>query len=481
MAGLLALVMWCCSPNILAHAQLITPDLGATALGVAAYYTFWRWLENPGWAQTILAGVTLGLAELTKSTWIVLFALWPIIWLAWRLMQDSCVQERRLLLQAAKLACILLLGILVINVGYGGEGSFKKLGAYRFASCVLGGFADDEPASARLEGRNRFFGTALGSLPVPFPSNYIRGIDVQKAAFEKSRRISYLHGEFRTKGWWYYYLYALACKVPLGTWLLILLSVFLTLFRRGPFVGARNDVVLLSPLLVVLILVSSQTGVNHHLRYVLPIFPFAFIWISRAASGPAMRHVASAIVCVVAVSWSVFASFAVYPHSLCYFNVLFGGPSAGHRHLLDSNIDWGQDLLYLQQWLQDHPEARPMSLAYYGLFDPHIVDSTFRPVRVGPASARQDSKKAGPQPGWCAVSVNTLCGYRIGGLQQAQDRRYAYFQHFQPVAMAGYSIYIYHITLDEANRVRRELGMEELRVESGELNVDGEERSGRYD
>ena len=37
-----------------------------------------------------------------------------------------------------------------------------------------------------------------------------------------------------------------------------------------------------------------------------------------------------------------------------------------------------------------------------------------------------------------------------------------YFQRFQPVAMAGYSIYIYHITLDEANQARRELGLPEL-------------------
>ena len=34
----------------------------------------------------------------------------------------------------------------------------------------------------------------------------------------------------------------------------------------------------------------------------------------------------------------------------------------------------------------------------------------------------------------------------------------------EPVAMAGYSIYIYHITPEEANRVRRELGMPELTI-----------------
>ena len=40
--------------------------------------------------------------------------------------------------------------------------------------------------------------------------------------------------------------------------------------------------------------------------------------------------------------------------------------------------------------------------------------------------------------------------------------------------MAGYSIYIYHITLDEANRVRRELGLPELSEEGSAFVAAGE-------
>ena len=58
-----------------------------------------------------------------------------------------------------------------------------------------------------------------------------------------------------------------------------------------------------------------------------------------------------------------------------------------------------------------------------------------------------------PKPGWYALSVNYIYG---------RDRQYRYFLNFEPAAMAGYSIYIYHITLEEANRVRRELGLAEL-------------------
>ena len=59
----------------------------------------------------------------------------------------------------------------------------------------------------------------------------------------------------------------------------------------------------------------------------------------------------------------------------------------------------------------------------------------------------------GPRPGWYAVSVNQI---------RSQPGWYAYFSRFEPAAMAGYSLYIYHITRDEANRVRNELGLRRL-------------------
>ena len=64
---------------------------------------------------------------------------------------------------------------------------------------------------------------------------------------------------------------------------------------------------------------------------------------------------------------------AVYPHSMSYFNELAGGPNGGHRYLLGSNLDWGQDLLYLEKWTTQHSGAQIVRLAYYGGFNPHAV------------------------------------------------------------------------------------------------------------
>ena len=64
--GLLSLALWVFCPNILAHGRLVTTDVGSTALGVAATYVFWRYLQRPDWRDRRRRGHLLGLAQLSK-------------------------------------------------------------------------------------------------------------------------------------------------------------------------------------------------------------------------------------------------------------------------------------------------------------------------------------------------------------------------------------------------------------------------------
>jgi hypothetical protein len=224
------------------------------------------------------------------------------------------------------------------------------------------------------------------------------------------------------------------------------------------------------------------------LRYVLPVFPFAFILVSRvgrlAVAGAAwLRLTAGA-----ALAWTVTASLVVYPHSLSYFNELAGGPVNGGKHLLDSNLDWGQDLLFLRDWLREHPEARPLGLVYFGAFDPRAAGIEFTLPPPGPVASpdptKPDAALLGPQPGWYAVSASILHGCHFGvpngrgGGSYLGEAYYTYFLHFEPVAQAGYSINIYHITPGEADRVRAELGLPPLAAAQAEgRGIAGPKRS----
>lgn len=390
---------------------------------------------------------------------------------------------------SASLVLAFLVSIAVVNIGYGFSGTFHRLGSYRFHSELLNGI-QRRPLGFH-PGGNRFSDTFLSNIPIPLPREYLLGIDLQRMDFERGLP-SYLRGQWADHRWWYYYVYALAIKEPLGTWCLLLLAVGATIFGRGYNLAWRDEVIVLVPGLVVLFFVSSQTGFSVHSRYVIPALPFFFVWMSKVARAFDMRpftrrRLAMAAMVALALTWSAGSSLTIYPHSLSYFNelavilptpadepypkpiggnlgclskakhILGAGPRNGPRHLLDSNVDWGQDLLLLKAWLNRNPDVQLDGLAYWGVCP--LAAAGVPEAPPPPRSSwdyeesNQCNRQLGPRPGWYALSVNCLYDRR---------RQYRYFLRSEPVALVGYSIYIYHITFVEANRIRKTLQLPEL-------------------
>jgi hypothetical protein len=262
---------------------------------------------------------------------------------------------------------------------------------------------------------NIFHGNWLGCISVPLPAQYLRGIDLQKRDFERGL-FSYLRGEWRQVGWWYYYLYALAVKVPIGFLCLTLWSIGLTFSRRITRSRLIDELMLWLPASAFLFFISSQTGFNHHLRYVLPMFPFAIIGMSKLATILHPSQYGKGIVMLSFLLWGIASSLSVYPHSLSYFNEFCGGPDEGHHQLSNSNIDWGQDLLYLKAWREEHPDTRPFYLAYFNIVGPNILDISCELPLISPTSdttvnSLEELNRSGPRPGYYAVSANFVQGF----------------------------------------------------------------------
>ncbi len=422
-AGMMSLILWCFSPTVLGHAATIGPDLPSAACGLFSCYCFWNWLKKPTWNQAFFTGIALGLAELTKATWIILFPIWFVIALIWFIK----LNVKKVLLHFVKLISIFILALLCINLVYGFERFGTRLGEFRFISRTLGGKTTHETVSGNI-----FQGTGLHNFPVPLPANYVVGIDIQKSDFE-FKSDNYLNGTWQYGGWWYYYVFALLIKEPVGTLFLFFLAVFVTI--KGRLEKWKDEIVLLLPVICVFILVSSQTGMNHHYRYIIPVLPFLFIWIGKVAQ----YYLKTVILLLLLV---IVSSLINYPHSLSYFNEFIGGPKNGPKYLLGSNVDWGQDILLLKKWCDKHPEAKPFYLKSASYFDPAVAGIDY-----------QNLSTNAPQPGWYALSVNYIYG---------RSQQYRYFLNYEPVDKIGYSIYVYHITPEEANRVRREMGLSEI-------------------
>jgi len=444
-SGLLAAALWYLGPNVLAHAQIATPDVPAAVAGLGACYVFWLYLKSPSWSLAWAVGVFLGVAQLTKFTWVVLYIVWPVLAVLYRFGRpDSACRAGNRQTLAMQGCAIVLVSLMIINIGYQCDHSFTPIKQYSLIS---------KPLFPGLTSHLNWKDGPLGSLPVPLPAEYVKGIDHQRHEFDGVYR-SYLRGEWRDRGWWYYYAYAVGVKVPIGYLALAFLAAGVTLVGRG---GARwaDEIVLMAPALAVFVLVSANTGINHHLRYILPAFPFATIATAKVARLADRKRRGRWLILGGLFGWGAISTIAIHPHYLSYFNEVGGGPEGGHAHLVDSNIDWGQDLLYLERWLDEHPEARPLKLAYYNSVDPEI-----RGIAYSLPPTRDDG---GPVPGYYAVSVNFLRGAAAmasdgqGSMRGVHPRQYEYFRWLRPIARAGYSIYIYHVTPAEADSVRRRL------------------------
>lgn len=285
-SGLIAVSLWCFDPNIIAHGSLATNDCAGASLGVGAAYTFWRWLNCPRGSRALVAGHFTGLAVLSKLTWLTFFCIWPLAWLLVACLRLDTPNWRRLKNESSQLFLLLATAVCTINLGYFCEGSFTPLRDFEFVSHTLAGDIPEEKTG------NRFANAWVGWLPVPFPRSFVTGIDLQKRDHEDYPQPSYLRGAWKNGGWWYYYLYGLLVKSPIGTSTLFAIGLLgicdkSSGFRRD---DARLDhfrrvLVLALPPCALILLVSSQMVFNHHVRYVLPVLPFIFI--SASATWPA--------------------------------------------------------------------------------------------------------------------------------------------------------------------------------------------------
>jgi 4-amino-4-deoxy-L-arabinose transferase-like glycosyltransferase len=122
----MALLLWCFCPYVLGHGALITPDVPAATMGISACYLFWRWLNSPKTWETLLVGIVLGLAELTKFTLLIFYPLWILIWLFYKWPEHRLKDGRAWLRELGLLAGMYFVSLVVINLGY--DWTFAKSG-----------------------------------------------------------------------------------------------------------------------------------------------------------------------------------------------------------------------------------------------------------------------------------------------------------------------------------------------------------------
>lgn len=264
------------------------------------------------------------------------------------------------------------------------------------------------------------------------PAAWTNGLLVQ---FSRAQILdSYLLGQVRGGGAWYFFPLAMLVKTPIASLVALALAGVLgirRMKRKWRFVADWYwpAVCLLMPVMIFLG-AAMMSNLNIGLRHIFPIYPLLFV-----AAGVLLAdemEVDSTIrraVSVLAVLL-VIESLSVWPNDLAYFNFAVGGSRGGLKLLGDSNLDWGQDLPGLLAWQKKHPDV-PLSLAYFGTVDPAFYGIQYEPLSPWPPPLEVSSTHA------MAVSATHLQGIF--------DKGFAGYQMLTPSEVIGGTIYVYDL------------------------------------
>jgi hypothetical protein len=248
---------------------------------------------------------------------------------------------------------------------------------------------------------------------------------------------AYLLGQFSETGWWYYFPVAFAVKTPAAA--LAALALAAAFAVRRFWTGRRRlrgaipfEVLLCAMPVAVYVLYSMWSHVNIGLRHLLPVYPFLYALAGAPLAGCRWRW-RGAAAAVLGVLLAV-ESLSIYPHYTAFFNVAAGGPGAGPRYLLDSNLDWGQDLLKLHKYLVARGDPK-LCLCYFGAAD-HVY---YKMGPFQPVPRTWDFKEREEADCLAAVSVTSLYNLYM------QPGEMTWLHGRKPVAKIGYSIYVFDL------------------------------------
>jgi hypothetical protein len=403
-SGLFALFLYSFSPNILAHARLATVDFGLVCFSFISMYFFWRLLGKFDYKNLILFSLFFAFAQMSKHSALFLFVIIIFILLFKIIKTNYKIDYQR---STFFFVVFILINFFVLLASYG----FNLNDLYNVEERV-------KLVSQIIYNEN----VASVIYPfvsiIPIPTQYIVGLN-EVIRHSKTGHKSYLMGKHSMQGWWYYFPVAFLVKVPIAIMLFIVLS--LIFFRRVSY-GWFTESFLLSFIIIYFIFFMFN-NINIGLRHILPIFPFFFVFVSKIVNYKKLKWLIG-----VLSLWYIISSIMIFPHYLSYFNE-FVGPNNGHEYLIDSNLDWGQDVKGLAGWM-DNNGVDSLKVRLFG-----TEDLDWRGINHEQLPCFTDGRISSSL---IAISVNEL-------FDEFNYGCFDYLLEKEPIDKIGYSIWIFDI------------------------------------
>ncbi|MBI4919949.1 glycosyltransferase family 39 protein [Candidatus Azambacteria bacterium] len=472
-AGLIALALYSFSPTFLAHTRLVTTDVAAAAAFFISFYYLYKWLKLPtlrpskngGGRNLWIFGIVLGLSLLTKFSTILLIPIFGFIVLVWILLQESGEKLRALKKYLGGFVLVLMIAFLVIGAVY----------AFHVRNY---------PAQKQAIDTD-FILSTFGFKPLADLSVWISSQPILRAwgqyflgflmVLQRSGggNTTYYLGSISADGSHSYFPTVYMLKEPLTYILLEFFALFLALKKfiaykksGGALFGRdfsnllKNNFAEFGMLAVIFVYwaLSIKSNLNIGVRHILPSLPFIYALTARQISfwikgsiteriadyrgfwqlfSLHWRRIKKGFVVAVLLIWAVISVVSVWPSFLAYFNEIAGGPDGGYKFVVDSNLDWGQDILRLSRFIEKN-NIKEIKMDYF----------SGAPAEYYIKTAKIDSyNREIPQKGWLAVSATIYMGACKGDKIPCSynERAYTWLDAYKPVAKIGYSIFVYKI------------------------------------
>ena len=402
-AGVAALALYGFDPNFIAHGHYVTTDVPA-AFGFLGGCLSWGAFLRSGRARAAaICGVVTGLALAVKFSALLLLPLYAFLYL-W-------------------------------------HGYRQAAGAHGEYRCSIGHFVKGTAVVLAVAGATVWAAFAFETGPWPAPS-FFHGV-FNLTHHNARGHPGYLLGMTSAGGWWYYFLVVALVKTPAGVLLLFLLAVgaAFTIISGGGtsaaalrMLRARPEWFILTIPPLVYFALCLRSNINIGVRHMLPVYPFAFIWMAAVLFGPHSRRLdgfyrRAALVCV---ALAAVESAAAFPRYTAFFNLPSGGRANGAKYLVDSNLDWGQDMFRLRDYLARRSVSN-LCLESFGNAPPEHFGIHPKPIPASLAAARANG---------CLV----VMGQSILFEWQPFDGRFDWLQALTPVDRVGDSFRVYDVS-----------------------------------
>ena len=399
-AGLLATLLFSFSPTVVAHSKLVTTDIPATLGVVIATFAYLYWLRNTTKKNFFLAAMAFGLALTMKFSSVLLIPFFVVLAILW---------NYRLI---GKTILMMIVGfVLIVWPVYAWHIKNYPIDRQRHDTENLITTFKDHPL-----GKLTLW--ASGKPILRQPAHYALGFLMVVQRVDGGNQV-YFRGTVADSAGPGYFPFVYLIKEPLP-WLILLMIAALATLIKIKKINIREHFEEIAMLLwiAIYLTISIQNSLNIGIRHLLPIYPFMAILVSRqiVRIKPAW----------ILVGWFVAESLLTFPNYLSYFNQTVGGSQGGYRYVVDSNLDWGQDLKRLADWAKEN-DIESIELDYFGWADPnYYLSNRFKWLADGK-----------PQGLWIAVSGTYL--------MNNSDGKYAWLVNKIPFTVIGNSIFVYHL------------------------------------